>query len=37
MSSEMNTFVEEWEAVLDDLEAESALLLVCFIFLSITL
>lgn len=27
---EMKTFKEEWETVLDDLEAESALLLVCF-------
>lgn len=29
VSMEMKTFKEEWEKALDDLEAESALLLVC--------
>lgn len=30
MADEMATFVEEWEAVLDELETEGAHLLVCF-------
>lgn len=28
MSTEMKTFIEEWEVVLDDLETQSSLLLV---------
>jgi hypothetical protein len=30
VADEMSTFTEEWEAVLDELETESAHLLVCF-------
>lgn len=34
MAAEMMTFKDEWEATLDDLETESANLLVCFLVAS---
>ena len=31
VSTEMKTFIEEWEAVLDDSETQSSLILVSFL------